>query len=1138
MSSKRITFSHRLLCMVCGLLTASAMLAVPAKRGWQTKTQADGTMVELQLVGDEFYHYWVNREGQRVRLNKSGMYEVVGEAPSPAKMRAKRIEGQMRRQRKAVGVTPNLAPRGVVILVNFADQAMQSSQARAVFDELCNSEHCTVNKSGTKEYPSAAQYFADQSNGAYRPVFDVFGPVTLSKGYAYYGENEGEDEDGDGYGDGDDKYATDAVIEACILANEQYPELNFANYDSDNDGKVDFVYVIYAGQGEASGGHPNTIWPHNWEISNVVTPWSCDEYGCWKDPDNGERMSCCYTETDVVIDGKTLDNYAMSAELDGTELDGIGTLCHEFGHVIGLPDLYDTDYGDNYKGSVTPNDWNIMDGGSYNGDGHCPPNYDPWQKYFFGWLTPTNLGSTGQLLQLKANSTEGYAAYQINESGTQQGPTESGVCYYIENRQPQGWDEPLTGHGLLIWKVNFNETAWKDNAPNNTETTGSPLHTVVSAYGTQIGYSYEYDSEGNRKSGTGKDNCPWNPFPGTKNVTSWSGVSGKPLLDIVEAGGEVTLTYIEEPTDPFEIEWWAKGVKTTATCTGKITLPASEPTSCDDGRKFVGWCKTADYADDTTAPTFVKNGDVAHEGDKFYAVFATEGEGGEPATVTEPFKSSSPYVTLTDWSTNAGSVYTSGGNYGASSPSIKLTATDEYVQSAVMPDVITNVSYWYKSQGASGSSIDFYVSTNGTNFSKLAAGCVTLSTTSGTKEVSIDASNSIKAIKIVYNRTAGNLALDDISITYGSGKTYSNYSTSCEPCAKAVTINKGTASNGSFTINKTGEHATCGATVVVTVSDIAPAEGYQFKQITQTGVSEGVTINQNAKTVTYAKNTNGTSTINVEFEVKPKYTVNFYDQGTLVKTQQVTKGEAATPPTHASVCEAYTFVGWWSTELSANNQSTRTWVTDFTIVAPVDYYAIYSRTDAGVGETSFDETKSGVYKIYAQVGETKYYAKGTDPKIVSTTDKEEATSYTFEKNSDGFAIKYGGVYLYYSGSGTDLDTRANAYTWTIASGVKGTWRIKSGTNKRAIVFRAGSTNKFGGYSTDNVTASGTEYYDVELVGTGEATTTYYSSDVDCSTTAVESTNSEEPVPIKALRHGQIVIIRGEAVYTVTGNRIQ
>ncbi len=617
--------------MVCGLLTASAMLAVPAKRGWQTKTQADGTTIEVQLVGDEFYHYWVNREGQRVRLNKSGMYEVVGEAPSPAKMRAKRTEGQMRRQRKAVGVTPNLAPRGVVILVNFADQAMQSSHTQAVFDELCNSEHCTVNKSGTKEYPSAAQYFADQSNGAYRPVFDVFGPVTLSKGYAYYGENEGEDEDGDGYGDGDDKYATDAVIEACILANEQYPELNFANYDSDNDGKVDFVYVIYAGQGEASGGHPNTIWPHNWEISNVVTPWSCDEYDCWKDPDNGERMSCCYTETDVVIDGKTLDNYAMSAELDGTELDGIGTLCHEFGHVIGLPDLYDTDYGDNYKGSVTPNDWNIMDGGSYNGDGHCPPNYDPWQKYFFGWLTPTNLGSTGQLLQLKANGTEGYAAYQINDSGTQQGPTESGVCYYIENRQPQGWDEPLTGHGLLIWKVNFNETAWKDNAPNNTETTGSPLHTVVSAYGTQIGYSYEYDSEGNRKSGTGKDNCPWNPFPGTKNVTSWSGVSGKPLLDIVEAGGEVTLTYIEEPTDPFEIEWWAKGVKTTATCTGKITLPAFEPTSCDDGRKFVGWCKTADYADDTTAPTFVKNGDVAHEGDKFYAVFASGTETSVPA---------------------------------------------------------------------------------------------------------------------------------------------------------------------------------------------------------------------------------------------------------------------------------------------------------------------------------------------------------------------------------------------------------------------------------------------------------------------------------------------------------------------------
>ena len=1122
--------------MVCGLLTASAMLAVPAKRGWQTKTQADGTMVELQLVGDEFYHYWVNREGQRVRLNKSGMYEVVGEAPSPAKMRAKRTEGQMRRQRKAVGVTPNLAPRGVVILVNFADQAMQSSHTQAVFDELCNSEHCTVNKSGTKEYPSAAQYFADQSNGAYRPVFDVFGPVTLSKGYAYYGENEGEDEDGDGYGDGDDKYATDAVIEACILANEQYPELNFANYDSDNDGKVDFVYVIYAGQGEASGGHPNTIWPHNWEISNVVTPWSCDEYDCWKDPDNGERMSCCYTETDVVIDGKTLDNYAMSAELDGTELDGIGTLCHEFGHVIGLPDLYDTDYGDNYKGSVTPNDWNIMDGGSYNGDGHCPPNYDPWQKYFFGWLTPTNLGSTGQLLQLKANGTEGYAAYQINDSGTQQGPTESGVCYYIENRQPQGWDEPLTGHGLLIWKVNFNETAWKDNAPNNTETTGSPLHTVVSAYGTQIGYSYEYDSEGNRKSGTGKDNCPWNPFPGTKNVTSWIGVSGKPLESIEENDGVVTLVYIEEPSvAPFDVDWYSKGVKVaTTSCPGKAVLPSITPEGCGDGRTFVGWCKIADYEDDTTAPSFIKANNHVDEGDKFYAVFAKE-ETGDPVATTYTFTSKS-------WEDNSNSWTSTKDGYAlVSNRGIQVT------KDASGASAITKVSQTDVTKVV----VNYCTSGSGVGSIKVAVGSTeqTINATQGTTlhNMEFTFAKASGKVAITVTCSTSSVYVNSISITNGESKTYSEFTTSCAACEKSVTIAKGTETNGTFTIDKTGAQETCGAAVVVTVSNIAPAAGYQFKQITQSGIDEGVTINQNNRTVTYAKNTTGTSTITVEFEEKPKYTVRFFDRGTVISTQQVTKGTTANIPDREAVCDGFTFVGWWTAELEEDNTAEKTWITDFTINVAKDFYAIYSRTEQGQGSATFDNTKTGVYKIYAQVGETKYYATtlNSSNKLQSTTNEANAVEFTFEKLTDGWAINIGTTYLKYannSNSKTDLGTQSSTYKWTIGSGIKGTWRISASTgSNRVLAFRAGSSNNiFAGYSTSNITTNGTEYYDVELLGSGANATTYYSSAVDCSVipTGIEDIQNDAPAAMKVLRDGQIVIIRGEAVYSITGARLK
>lgn len=566
-----------------------ALMAVPARRGWQTRTQADGTTIEVQTIGDEFYHYTINREGKQVR-EVNGMYQVVGEAPTPAVAKARHAKGVARRQRKEIGVTPNAAPKGVVILVNFSNKSMQSGHTNATFDEMCNSLNCTVNGG----YPSAGQYFADQSNGAYRPQFDVFGPVTLSRNVAYYGT--------DGSQEGDDQHATDAVIEGCRLANEQFT-INWADYDSDNDGYVDFVYVIYAGKGQADGGTSETIWPHNWEVS------SARQYG-----------SCTYTAAQCKLGGKTIENYAMSSELSGNSLGGIGTLCHEFGHVMGMPDFYDTNYGTNYDNNLTPCDWDVMDGGAYNGDGHCPPNYSPWEKEFFGWATTINPGNEGQNLTLYANGTQNYQPYQITTNGNYVGPTTAGLRYYIENRQAVGWDAPLTGHGMLLWKVTFNATKWTDNEPNNTA--NNPYYTVVSAYGNKIGWDGS------------TDNCPKNTFPGTKNVTSYTGITGKPLLNIAESNQVVTLTYIEEPqivVDPFDVQFVAYGRPyETVQSTGTLVLPDTDPVSCSDGRVFVGWCSQANYSSETTAPTFAKAGSPVSEGATFYAVFADMEEGEAP----------------------------------------------------------------------------------------------------------------------------------------------------------------------------------------------------------------------------------------------------------------------------------------------------------------------------------------------------------------------------------------------------------------------------------------------------------------------------------------------------------------------------
>lgn len=584
-----------LIAIVCGL--AMLVNAVPAYRGWQTYTQADGSTIEVQLFGDEFYHYMINRDGKEVRERENGMFEVVGNAPTAQQVRARRAQGQARRQRKDVGLKPNLAPKGIVILVNFADTAMQAEHTHEVFDELCNSDSCTVNKNRGIDYPSAAEYFASQSNGQYHPQFDVFGPVTLSREYAFYGQNDPDNYD-------NDKYATDAVIEACLLANRQFPELNFADYDSDEDGFVDFVYVMYAGKGEANGGDKNTIWPHNWEIIYHVYPFN--EQGRY-DPIFGTRASCCYTEDSIMIDSVMLNNYAMSAELDGRgRLGGIGTLCHEFGHVMGLPDFYDTEYGVNYKNSLTPNEWNVMDGGSYNGGGHCPPNYDPWEKYFMGWMTPQNLGNNARWLRLKPNGTEGYKAYQINTSGKQQGPTDEGLCYFIENRQQHGWDTYVPDSGMVIWKVDFDAMAWMMNSPNNTAY--KPRYTLVIPSGTQIGY------------GTGGQNV-W-PYA---HKDSWGGVSGKPLLKITRDGNDITLFSVEEVTN-YQVQWIVDGEVISSReyaldGSEDIEMP-SAPDNCE-GATFIGWTEHGDWCSPFYQPDdlFTEISGKVESVATYYAVF-------------------------------------------------------------------------------------------------------------------------------------------------------------------------------------------------------------------------------------------------------------------------------------------------------------------------------------------------------------------------------------------------------------------------------------------------------------------------------------------------------------------------------------
>jgi M6 family metalloprotease-like protein len=116
---------------------------------------------------------------------------------------------------------------------------------------------------------------------------DVYGPVTLDNNYAYYGQDYG--------GEGNDRYSGDVIIEACQKMDS---EIDFSQYDWNNDGDVDFVYVVYAGKGQADGGDANTIWPHSYDIE------SSRYYG-----------NCTYSEKQCKFDGKRVQSYAVMSSV-------------------------------------------------------------------------------------------------------------------------------------------------------------------------------------------------------------------------------------------------------------------------------------------------------------------------------------------------------------------------------------------------------------------------------------------------------------------------------------------------------------------------------------------------------------------------------------------------------------------------------------------------------------------------------------------------------------------------------------------------------------------------------------------------------------------------------------------------------
>lgn len=419
------------------ILTASIALmalvasAVPAKRGqWRNVQLADGGTARVQLVGDEHIHFYVSEDGTRYSLDSAtGLYSPMSDAQMSAKTnraaaRHKVIGNKMRPRR--VGTIDKSVFQGtkkaIVILAQYTDKKFTADNSLDLYKKAING----INYKDGDFRGSVRDYFRAQSHGQFDIDFDVVGVCPLKKNYAYYGKNVGDDEPN----------AYQMIVEACQWAHDNGTD--FSKYDWNGDGKVDQVYVIYAGLGQADGGAVNTVWPHMFYLSAY----------------EGTE----YYNKGLTLDGVAIDTYACGPELQGDgRNNGVGTFCHEFSHCMGFPDLYD--YNSSWFGMGY---FDLMDSGSYNGEGYLPAGYSAAEKSDCGWIElkdMTNITETVNVTDM-APQTQNGDAYIIKNKGNEN------EYFVVEYRAKDGWDAEIPGEGIMITHIDFDQDIWDYNTAN------------------------------------------------------------------------------------------------------------------------------------------------------------------------------------------------------------------------------------------------------------------------------------------------------------------------------------------------------------------------------------------------------------------------------------------------------------------------------------------------------------------------------------------------------------------------------------------------------------------------------------------------------------------------------------------------
>lgn len=551
--------------LLFGLLFAAMTAgAVKMKPGINIIKQADGTTITVRAYGDEDLSYFLASDGTLLYQEGTNFYiagvkadgtlystGVLAHEPSMRTIKeisaikaqnAKAFYNSMETQAKANKVRrepmtpdnsllPSLGKHKIpVILVEFSDVEFSVENPKATFDKYLNGKEL-FNKETDPEmgqnYASVAKYFKDMSFGKFEPEFEVYGPVNLGKPLATYGA---------GYSSQENMGLL--LTDACTAVDN---EVDFTQYDSNDDGNIDLIYIIYAGFSQSiAGNSTDCIHPKSGYLSLAKS-----------------------------FDGMDVKRYGVNNELNGTPADqadgpiinGIGLFCHEFSHCMGLPDLYPKS-GSIAEACINQNMdyWSLMDAGEYTGNGYRPTAYTAWERERLGWMEIGTLTGPSNV-ELKSLD-EGGAAFRIYND-----KDETGHEYYIvENVQNNGWNKKLFGNGLMVTHVDYLSSQFSLGGCKVNNTEGHPRMHVMAAdgmfvpeyfLGSTIEDSYitflkEHNADLVAKYGGQvftiedyKAEAAGDLFPGTSNATSLTDDSqpmkawtyngetmGKPITDI------------------------------------------------------------------------------------------------------------------------------------------------------------------------------------------------------------------------------------------------------------------------------------------------------------------------------------------------------------------------------------------------------------------------------------------------------------------------------------------------------------------------------------------------------------------------------------------------------------------------------